>query len=216
MSDAAGSTTPRPPADRLEALLVWLEEAQLRGFIGPGDLQPHVDHAGGFVSAIGTTPATLLDLGAGGGIPGLVLAAWWPDTRVVLLDAAQKRTIFLEEAIEGLGWRPQVEVVRGRAEELARESRWRGVIDVVTARSFGPPAVVAECAAGFLRVGGILAVSEPPEQTGERWAATEALAVLGLEVSGPPQAGVQCLRQVAPCPDRWPRRVGIPTKRPLF
>ena len=93
----------------------------------------------------------------------------------------------------------------------------RAAFDLVVARSFGPPAVVAECAAPFLRVGGRLAVSEPP--TGEdRWPPAP-LAELGLEATERRDVGgahVQLLRQTAPCPDRYPRRTGVPTKRPLF
>jgi 16S rRNA (guanine527-N7)-methyltransferase len=204
------------PPGRVDDLLPWLAEAQQRGFIGPGDIEPHIDHAAGFLQAAGAPPLNLLDLGSGAGIPGLILAAWWPETRVVLLDAAEKRTTFLDEAISGLDWQAQISVVRGRAEEVARDARFRSAFEMVTARSFGPPAVVAECAAGFLAMGGRLLVSEPPDGTGDRWAAPEPLAELGLAVEGSPSFGVAVLRQVAPCPDRWPRRVGIPAKRPLF
>jgi 16S rRNA (guanine527-N7)-methyltransferase len=91
----------------------------------------------------------------------------------------------------------------------------------VVVRSFGPPAVTAECGAPFLRVGGLLVVSEPPAEEGkaleERWPA-DGLAPLGLE---PAERWTEpftyhASRQVTPCPDRYPRRVGIPTKRPLF
>lgn len=202
--------------ERLAALVPWLLEAQVRGFVGPGDVDPHIENARGFAEVVGAPTASLLDLGSGAGIPGLVLAACWPVTQVVLLDAAQRRTTFLAEAVEGLGWEDQVRVVRGRAEELARDASLRGVFPLVTARAFGPPAVVAECAAGFLEVDGRLAVSEPPDASGDRWDAPEALAQLGLVVEGPPRDGIQVLRLTAPCPDRWPRRVGIPSKRPLF
>ena len=93
------------------------------------------------------------------------------------------------------------------------------------ARSFGRPAVVAECAAPLLKVGGWLVVSEPPSQASdevedgspERWP-VEPLRQLGLE----PQEVVhlrhtyRTLRQTAPCPERFPRRNGVPAKKPLF
>jgi 16S rRNA (guanine527-N7)-methyltransferase len=139
----------------------------------------------------------------------------WPTTDWCLLDANQRRTEFLQDAVDALALSSRVTVVRGRAEELAHDPSLRAAFDLVVARSFGKPAVTAECAAGFLSVGGFLVVSEPPEATEEsRWD-PEGLAELGLEDAGQ-QAGCQVLRAVAPCPDRFPRRVGIPAKRPLF
>jgi 16S rRNA (guanine527-N7)-methyltransferase len=76
--------------------------------------------------------------------------------------------------------------------------------------------VTAECAAPLLAVGGLLVVSEPPD--GRRWPAS-ALEPLGMAVEGMVRGAAgtfQRLRQVTPCPDRYPRRVGIPAKRPLF
>ena len=109
-------------------------------------------------------------------------------------------------------------MVEGRAEELARRADLRGRFDLVVARGFGPPAVTAECGAGFLVVGGRLVVSEPPGGRPDRWPA-EGLAPLGLEPgrrSRRAGASYQVLRQATACPDRYPRRVGIPAKRPLF
>jgi 16S rRNA (guanine527-N7)-methyltransferase len=103
-------------------------------------------------------------------------------------------------------------VVQGRAEEHGRDPGLRGSFDLVTARSFGPPASTAECAAPFLAVGGRLLVSEPPMGP-PRWPVE--VAQLGLRV-GERVGGIQVLEQVALCPDRFPRRTGVPLKRPLF
>lgn len=134
----------------------------------------------------------------------------------VLLDGSAKRTSFLSAAVEALGLSPRVEVASGRAEELGR-GPLRGTIDLVVARSFAAPAATAECAAGFLRVGGQLLVAEPPGGAPERWA-SEALDLLGLAIgrSSSQPTALQILDQVRPCPDRYPRRVGVPSKRPLF
>src|SRR3546814_9312392 len=78
-----------------------------------------------------------------------------------------KRCAFLREAVEALGADERVEVVEGRAEEIGR-GEMRRVVDAVIARSFGPPAATAECAAPLLRAGGLLVVSEPPEAL-DRW-----------------------------------------------
>ncbi|MDQ3944924.1 MAG: class I SAM-dependent methyltransferase [Actinomycetota bacterium] len=167
----------------------------------------------------------VLDLGSGGGVPGLVLAVTQPGLHVVLLDSGRRRCRFLRQATSDLDLDDRVEVVEERAEIAARHPDRRGASDVVVARSFGSPAVTAECAVGFLRPGGWLVVSEPPgpgvspetPAAPDRWP-PEALAELGLAPAMVRQAGgfrfarLEKLR----ADDRWPRRVGIPAKRPRF
>jgi 16S rRNA (guanine527-N7)-methyltransferase len=200
-----------------------LQRSAHLGFLGGMPVQDQIDHALGFVSevelALGRRPASVVDLGTGGGVPGLVLYSCWPGSHVVLLDGNQRRTEFLAAEVEGWG-SSSPEVVRGRAEELGRDERYRDRFEVVTARSFGPPAVVAECGAPLLGTGGILVVSEPPEQNDAgRWTKGE-LSELGLvpEVRDrfDDRFGYQVLRKYAETPDRYPRRIGIPSKRPLF
>lgn len=202
------------------ALIGVLEEARRRGFLGPGPIEAHAEHSLGFRSAWGTgVPDLVVDLGSGGGVPGLVLALAWPGSSVILLDAGERRATFLVEAAAELGLvAPRVEVVRERAEVFARQHRWRSAASLVSARSFGPPAVVAECAAPLLAMGGRLIVSEPPLGGHGRWP-EGGLGDLGL-VTGPPQRHrgywYRVLTQEAPCSDRFPRRSGMPAKRPLF
>ena len=187
----------------------------------------HLDHAGGFAEALAVTaggnegggvPARAADLGSGGGVPALVLALHFPESEWVLIEAAARRATFLREAVEQLGLGGRAAVVQDRAEAVGREPQYRGTFDVVTARSFGPPAVVAECAAPLLRVGGRAVVSEPPGGAPARWPAP-GLALVGLAPAASVEAAgatYQVLRQVGACSERWPRRVGIPAKRPLF
>jgi 16S rRNA (guanine527-N7)-methyltransferase len=211
-----------PVADLREILA----DAQRLGFVGGQDVEPHLHHAEAFVAVIdGLGPPTCgLDLGSGGGLPGLVLADQWPASRWWLLDAGHRRADFLTSAVTRLGWEDRVTVVCGRAEELARSPELRGHMDLVTSRAFGPPAVTAECGSGFLRPGGHLVVSEPPPSAeggaDGRWPA-EGLSQLGLEVvdiamTSPSAPHFRVLHQYSPCPDRYPRRVGVPAKRPLF
>lgn len=201
-----------PDSDLLSQVL---EESRRRGFLGTGPVDAHISHAERFVTAIGReSAATVLDLGSGGGVPGLVLAFRWPESTIFLLDAADRRTSFLFEAVQTLGVDDRVHVIRGRAEEIAHRDEFRGRFDIVVARSFGPPAVVAECAAGFLHVGGNLVVSEPPEDDGERWP-HDGLDRLGMKIVSV-GGGTVVISQQRACPERFPRRVGVPAKRPLF
>lgn len=204
------------PSAEDHALTAALEESRRLGFLGPGPLAPQIAHARGFASTLERAPESFLDLGAGGGIPGLVLGRCWPEARGVLLDAMVRRTEFLHQACEDLGFAPRIAVVCDRAESAARAPELRGRFAVVVARSFGPPAVTAECAAGFLAPGGTLVVSEPPTDD-HRWPA-EGLARLGLALIREVRtdAGYVLLQQVEALEDRYPRRVGVPRKRPLW
>jgi len=224
-----------------------LARAQDLGFLGPGALAGHVRHAIGFAEVFESVlagagqpgagppaqgppgqgppgenrapgPEKALDLGSGGGLPGLVLARRWPATAWLLVDSNQRRAAFLATAVDRLGLAGQVQVAWERAEVAARVPAWRSAFQLVVARSFGPPAVTAECAAGFLGPGGHLVVSEPPDSTGARWTPA-GLEPLGQEPDvyvRRASAGYQVICQRRPCPDRFPRRSGVPLKRPLF
>lgn len=193
------------------------------GFLGPAPAEDHLRHASAFAEGITTAPARALDMGAGGGLPGLVLAATvWPDTHWCFVDARAKRTAFLEEAVLALGLADRVKVVTGRAEEIGRDPEHRQVYDLVVARSFASPAVTAECAAPFLRASGALLVSEPPAvDAAVRWPA-DGVAKFGfappvsIVAEGPNPVHLARLEMTQLTHDRFPRRVGIPAKRPLF
>lgn len=161
-------------------LIETLREAQRLGFFGPGDIVAAVRHAESFVAAIGDARehARVVDLGSGGGLPGLVVAGALPGCRVLLIDRRQKRTDFLTRAVGRLGW-GNVEVRCGEVADLVDEVR-TGVVelfDVVTARGFGPPVVTLRFAAGLIADHGRIVISEPP--AGDRWPA-DVVAEAGL------------------------------------
>lgn len=214
--------------------------ARERGFAGPAAPEAQIERSLAFTHCT-PPPARALDLGSGAGLPGLVLALAWPCSRWYLLDCSQKKAAWLQEAVLALGLQQRCEVVQGRAEVMAR-SPLRGSCQLVTARGFGPAAATAECAAAFLTTGGALLVAEPPlpptrasaltqasgpTQSGERGHAarwpTAGLAQLGMRLetttvvgTGAGPVTLSLLSAYEPCPERYPRRVGVPFKRPLF
>ena len=199
-----------------------LEQARALGFLGPGPVEAHRAHAAGFGEVVETVlaaaPARLVDLGSGGGVPGLVLAARWPDCHIWLVESNQRRCRYLRAVVRAQGWDPRVTVAEERAERVARRPDARERFPVATARGFGEPAVTAEIAAGLVEVGGALVVSEPPGPAPARWPAT-ALRELGF---GPAErielrnASFVAIRKERPAPDRVPRPTGRPAKRPQW
>jgi 16S rRNA (guanine527-N7)-methyltransferase len=194
-----------------------LAEGKAQGFLGPGTIAAQLDHSLAFGSLVPGAPRQAVDLGSGGGVPGLALVELWPQSRWVLVEANVRRAAFLSEAVDALGLSHRVEVLCQRAEETGRDSTRRAQADLVVARSFGPPAVTAECAAPLLRVGGSLVVAEPPGGAPDRWP-PDRLAVLGLvpDESQISPVALARLRQAELCPTRYPRRTGVPAKRPLY
>lgn len=203
----------------MSALVDLLRESKRLGFLGPGAVDDHILHAQAYLAAlVGEQPDRYLDLGSGGGVPGLVLVEAWSTSRCTLVDAQLRRARFLEEAVAALGAEARVEVVHARAEELARDLRHRASYDLVTARSFGAPAITAECARGFLLDGGRLVVSEPPTADAARWPAA-GLAALDLHDGGVVQGGtssVRVLRAVGEPPPGVPRRAPAMARTPRF
>lgn len=182
-----------------------LNESRRLGLLGPGDVARHIDHGAAFgralIDGLNREDPLVADLGAGGGIPSLPIACAFDRIRLVLIDAAGKRTAFLLWAVVELGLQDRVSVVRGRAEVLGRSKEHRFVYDGVVARSFGPPSSTLECAAPLLRRGGLCVISEPPAQ--RSWS-PEGLASLGFVAGGGPQ-GYAVFERSGDVEDRFPR-----------
>lgn len=205
------------PADipQRSVLRSVLAEGQRLAAVGPGDLDAEVEHASRFARGFPAADEVRgLDLGTGGGLPGLVLALLRPSSAWVLLDAARRRVDAVAAGIDALGLGDRVVAVHGRAEE---EVARLGTFDVVTARSFGPPAVVAECARPFLTAGGRLIVSDPPQVDHEqRWPA-EGVALFGLSVVDVlDDPSMTVFEAVAEPRVPLPRRPGVAARRPRW
>jgi 16S rRNA (guanine527-N7)-methyltransferase len=171
-----------------DALVAVLTDAQQLGFLGARPIAEVIEHARGFVRALDVAPAarTVLDLGSGGGVPGLVIAHDRPDLRVVLLDRRSKRTDFLHRAVRRLHWDDRVTVITADAQDVAADvgddDRDEDRFDAVVARGFGPPADTLRLAARLVHHGGPIVISEPPpdEPSADRWNET-LLLQFGLE-----------------------------------
>ncbi len=138
--------------------------------IGDASNTDIIAHARRFTAALVGVRGAVIDLGSGGGVPGLVIAVDRPDLAVTLLDRRQKRTDFLRQMVRRLDVDERVDVVIDDAERFVRPGApGRRRFDAVTARGFGPPEQTLRTAIDAIRPGGRIIISDPP--TGERWSA---------------------------------------------
>lgn len=165
-------------ADSRRRLNDALGEAQRIGMLGQESLDSVIDRSLGFVKSIPADTLDVIDVGSGGGDPGLVIAECCPELSVTLVDRRAKRTDLLSRLVGRLGLTNRVEVVEADVALLPRRYPGRQW-DVVTSRGFGSPAYTAAHAAGLIREGGCMLVSEPPDSNGDRWRIPEVES-LGL------------------------------------
>lgn len=159
---------PRLSPDTRAHLIDALGDAQRIGMLGDRPLDEVIDHSLPYADLIPASATTVVDLGSGGGDPGLIIAMARPDLRVTLVDRRSKRTDLLVRLVGRLRLQDRVDVIEADVADLNRRYPGR-TWDVVTSRGFGPPAYTAEHAAPLLSHGGMLLVTEPPESDGSRW-----------------------------------------------
>lgn len=197
------------------------EEAQRRHFLESLAVAAALLQAG-ILDA--SSAHSALDLGSGGGFPGLPMKILLPALEMTLLEANGRKSAFLRETVDALGLEG-VQVVTARAEDAARQPAYRERFDLVVARALAPLPVLVELALPFLKVGGHLAAPKGSRAANEVKQASFALETLRGEVVGrrplPPASAAHpqtlvVVRKTARTPERYPRRAGIPSKRPLL
>ena len=183
--------------------------------------------AGGNVSTAGWFDGRrVIDIGSGAGIPGLPLKLVLPWAEVTLLESNGKKCEFMEHVVEVLGL-DGVTVLNGRAEDAAHVEGHREEYDLATARGVAKLPVLAEYCLPFLRLGGVAVLPKGPNREGVKLEADDAATA--ADVIGAAPAIIQPVAhpgrsatdhivywmKVQPTPDRYPRRAGMPSKRPI-
>ena len=165
---------------------------------------------------------SLIDVGSGAGFPGIPLAIMRYDMHVTLIDALGKRVAFLNGVIEALGL--NAEALHLRSEDAARQPILRERFDVATARAVASMDVLSEWLLPFVRISGKMLALKGLTAEEELQNAQYAIQTLGGEIVGISDAEIPgrdwqhkiiCVNKIAPTPDKYPRKAGIPQKRPL-
>lgn len=212
-----------------EELLLWNRRTNLTAITDPNAIEVlHFLDSISVAASIprsgeGEAPLTLLDVGTGAGFPGLPLKIAFPDLQICLLESTGKRVAFLRHIVDTLELR-DVTVLHGRAEELAHDTDLRECFDVTVARAVGQLAILAELCLPFTVVNGLFIAMKKGRVDDEVQAAGPAIRTLGgggTYVQPVTVEGLEddrCLVTIGkegPTPARFPRRPGMPAKRPL-
>lgn len=209
----------------LSLLLEWNEKMNLTAITDPVEVVqkhfidcisvlPHLDLQGG---------ETMIDVGTGAGFPGVPLKIANPALQVTLLDALQKRLTFLDTLTQSLDL-SDVTLVHSRAEDGGQNPDLREQFDLCVSRAVANLAVLLEYCLPFVKVGGKLAALKGPDATQEIEQAQNALQIVGGKVTAVipitiPHTDLQhqlvLVEKIAPTPQRYPRKAGKISKKPL-
>ncbi len=215
-----------------DELLAWNARVNLTSIVAPAEVETRhfldsltcvAPLRARWGPALSVLPLRCIDVGSGGGFPGVPLRLALPRLRVTLLEATGKKVAFLEHLIATLGL-GGVATIAERAETLAHAPAHRESYDAAFARALAPLPALLELTLPFLRVGGLLVAQRKGDLAGEVAAAAFACETLGgaaprIEpVTVPPLDDGRALvvvEKAAATPAAYPRRPGVPAKRPL-
>ena len=170
-----------------------------------------------------TPPTSLIDIGTGAGFPGIPLKILYPGLSLVLVESVGKKAEFCRHVAATLGL-DRVEVIQSRAEEVGQMAKFRERFDWAAARAVANLPILAEYLLPLVRVGGGMLAQKGESGPAEAHASERAIRLLGgrmrqlIKVDLPGVAEERYLvviDKVAATPPNYPRRVGIPTKKPL-
>jgi 16S rRNA (guanine527-N7)-methyltransferase len=165
----------------------------------------------------------IIDIGTGAGIPGLPLKIVFPNIKLVLLDATAKKATFLHYIKDKLELE-DVEIVVGRAEEVAHLAEYREKFDIVLSRGVAPLATLVELTLPFCAIGGSFIPQKKGTLEPEMSQATKAISLLGGNLREVKRIKLEeftddrrliIIDKIASTPKQYPRRPGIPAKRPI-
>jgi len=215
----------------LEILLEWNEKFNLTAIVKPEEvLKKHfLDSIAPLPLIIERKPSSVIDVGTGAGFPGVPLKIAFREneflktTSIVLLDSLKKRVQFLEHLITELGLE-NINAIHGRAEDFGQQQGYRESYDIAVSRAVSGLAVLSEYCLPFVKVNGIFIAYKGPNVGDEIKEGEKAVSILGGRISEVKEVKLPGLDQgrcivivekVGSTPEKYPRKAGMPEKRPL-
>lgn len=208
-----------------DLLQEWNQKINLTRITTPEDIRikHFLDSLSCQIAMRGSPVDTVIDVGTGGGFPGLALRLLYPEMRLTLVESIAKKTNFLSLVVQELGL-DHVQIVTSRAEDVGQDPAHREQYAWAVARAVANLPVLAEYLLPLVRVGGFMLAQKGATAPEELEAAAPALEILGgkfkelIPISLPDVEGDRYLvvvEKAASTPQKYPRRAGIPAKRPL-
>jgi 16S rRNA (guanine527-N7)-methyltransferase len=208
-----------------ELLLMWNEKMNLTAITDPAEVavKHMVDSLSVYDNAMFPSSCRVIDVGTGAGFPGLPLKILRSDLQLTLLDSLQKRLNFLQAVIEDLGM-TNVDLVHARAEDAANQAPRREYFQVATSRAVARLNILCELCLPFVAVGGVFIAMKGAQYQEEVTEANKAIILLGAKVTElkpivlpglEDKRAVIYIQKQDDTPAIYPRRPGIPEKKPL-
>jgi 16S rRNA (guanine527-N7)-methyltransferase len=198
----------------LEELYLWNPRVNLTSIPAGLAWTRHVEESLGLLEAAAPAPRSrLVDVGSGGGAPAIPIAVLRPDVRLLLIEADARKAAFLIH-VAGLLRLGALTVAPRRAEDAGHDPELRERFDLATSRATAAPGTLCELALPLLRAGGRLTALVADAEAAARQAEVAARKC-GGGVPRAAQAGILVVTKERPTPDRYPRRSGVPARRPL-
>ena len=212
----------------LELLIQWNQKINLTSLKTPQEII--IKHFLDSISCIkvinkytDTEEISVIDVGTGAGFPGMPIKIICPSIKLSLLEARKKKTMFLEKVIEEMNFK-QVKILNGRAETFGKGADYREKYDIAISRAVARLNVLSECCLPLVRVGGLFIAQKGRSYKEETEKGLNAVQVLGGELIGVESVRVPFINQeryllvikkIKYTPSKYPRREGLPQKRPL-
>jgi 16S rRNA (guanine527-N7)-methyltransferase len=208
-----------------ELLVKWNQKFNLTAIRTAEDIRiKHIlDSLSCQLAMDGTSVSRMIDIGSGAGFPGIPLKVLFPEMQLSLVESVTKKTQFLSHIVQELGL-SKVEIFTERAEVIGQQAGHRESYDWAAARAVAGLPILCEYLLPLVKIGGYMLAQKGETAPSELAQAQPAIKVLGGEVAnnipvrlpGVPQSRyLVVIQKVRPTPEKYPRRAGIPTKRPI-
>lgn len=209
----------------MESILKWNQMVNLTSITDPDEfIEKH------YIDSLLSVPCRefqkakrIIDVGTGGGFPGIPLALAAPDKEFVLMDSLNKRIKIINELCREIGIN-NVTAIHARAEELARNKNHREKYDLCVSRAVANLSTLSEYCLPFIKKGGWFLAYKGPDTDQERKEAERAVSILGGKLEREEKAALEnfklehkiiFIKKVGKTPEKYPRKAGTPSKEPL-
>ncbi|MCR4430280.1 MAG: 16S rRNA (guanine(527)-N(7))-methyltransferase RsmG [Tepidanaerobacteraceae bacterium] len=207
----------------MDLILAWNKKINLTGITKKKDfIEKHVIDSLMVTKLIKIENcSSMIDIGTGAGIPGILIKIARPDLKMILVEAIRKKADFLNEAVSQLGIK-NIEIVNERSETAAKKEKYREKSDIAVARAVSSLKVLAELCLPFVKKDGIFIAMKGEKAKEEINEARNSLSIMGGEISDIIEYKIANLshrliiiKKIASTPEKYPRRPGMPEKNPL-